>query len=167
MNNQMKWADRDVYATATIERPSQTNARSLGGAIFLVAIQDYRSADEQEHKSAERFLYPRTREWQEQYDWAVALTEGLNAAWLREALDSSRRKWDRQRARQIALETSKALKMRLKLDRRSRRNEEQAGERIRPEGLVVPTRHTRATLPSLQPASEACSARTGDVAQSL
>ena len=83
MNNQMRWADKDIYSTATIERPSQTNTRSLGGAIFLVAIQDYRSADEQEHKSAERFLYPRTREWQEQYDWAVALTEGLNPAWLR------------------------------------------------------------------------------------
>jgi hypothetical protein len=167
MNNQMKWADRDVYATATIERPSQTNARSLGGAIFLVAIQDYRSADEQEHKSAERFLYPRTREWQEQYDWAVALTEGLNPAWLRDQLDRCRRKWDRQRARQIALETSRALKTRLKLDRRSRGNEEQPGERIRPDGLVVPTGHTRGSLPSLQPAGEACGARTGDVAQSL
>ena len=60
MNDQMRWADRSIYATATIERPSQTNTRSLGGAIFLVAIQDYRSADEQEHKSAERFLYPRS-----------------------------------------------------------------------------------------------------------
>jgi hypothetical protein len=164
MNNQMRWADKDIYATAPIERPSQTNMRSLGGAIFLVAIQDYRSADEQEHKSAELFLYPRTREWQEQYDWAVALTEGLDPAWLREALDKCKNKWDRQRARQIALETSKALKVRLKLDRRSRRNEDQHSERIRPDGLVVPTRHTRGSVPPLQPAGEACGARPGDVA---
>jgi hypothetical protein len=167
MSDQMRWADRSIYATATIERPSQTNTRSLGGAIFLVAIQDYRSADEQEHKSAERFLYPRTREWQEHYDWAVALTEGLNPAWLRDQLDRCKNKWDRERARQIALETSKALKMRLKLDRRSRRNEEQHGERIRPNELVVPTRHTGGSLPSLQPAREACGARAGDVAPGL
>jgi hypothetical protein len=167
MNNQMRWADRSIYATATIERPSQTNTRSLGGAIFLVAIEDYRSGDEQEHKSAERFLYPRTREWQEHYDWAVALTEGLNPAWLRDQLDRCKKKWDRQRARQIALETSKALKMRLKSDRRSKRNEEQHGERIRPNGLAVPTRHTRVSLPSLQPAREACGARADDVAPGL
>jgi hypothetical protein len=167
MNNEMGFAEMKIYAAATIYRPSQTHRRSLGGAIFLAAIDDYRSADEQEHKSAERFLYPRTPEWQEHYDWAVALTEGLNPAWLREQLDRSRRKWDRERARQIALENSKALKVGLKPDRRSRRNEEQHGERICPNGLVVPTRHTRGSLPSLQPAREACSARAGDVAPGL
>ena len=26
-------------------------------------------------------------EWQDHYDWAVALLEGLNPAWLRDALD--------------------------------------------------------------------------------
>jgi hypothetical protein len=163
MNDEMGIAEMHIYTTETIYRPSQTNTRSLGGAIFLVAIEDYRNADEQEHKSAELFLYPRTREWQEHYDWAVALTEGLNPAWLRDALDRCKRKWDRQRARQIALETSKALKMRLKSDRRSRRDEEQHGERI----LVVPTRHTRGSLPSLQPAREACGTRAGEVAPGL
>jgi len=167
MSDQMRWADRSYYAMATIERPSQTNTRSIGGAIFLIAIQDYRSADEQEYQSAERFLYPRTPEWQEQYDWAVALTEGLNPAWLREALDRSKNKWDRQRARQIALETSKALKARLRLDWRSKRNEERHGERIRPDGLVVPRGHTGGSLPSLQPAREACGAGAGDVAPGL
>ena len=109
MNNEMGFAEMNIYTTETIYRPSQTNTRSLGGAIFLVAIEDYRSADEQEHKSAELFLYPRTREWQEHYDWAVALTEGLNPAWLRDALDRCKRKWDRQRARQIALETQQSV----------------------------------------------------------
>jgi hypothetical protein len=163
MNDEMVFAEMNIYAAETIYRPSQTNTRSLGGAIFLVAIEDYQSADEQEHKSAELFLYPRTLEWQEHYDWAVALTEGLNPAWLRDALDRCKGKWDRQRARQIALETSKALKMRLQSDRRSRRNEEQHGERI----LVGPTRHKRGSLPSVQPARAACSARAGDVAPGL
>jgi hypothetical protein len=163
MNDEMVLAEMNIYVAETIYRPSHTNTRSLGGAIFLVAIDDYRSADEQEHKSAELFLYPRTFAWQERYDWAVALTEGLNPAWLREALDRCKGKWDRQRARQIALETSKALKMRLKADRRSRRNEEQHGERI----LVGPTRHKRGSLPSVQPAGAACGARTGDVAPGL
>jgi hypothetical protein len=163
MNNEMGFAEMSIYTTETIYRPSQTNIRSLGGAIFLVAIEDYRSADEQEHKSAALFLYPRTREWQEHYDWAVALTEGLDPAWLREALDRCKGQWDRQRARQMALETSKALKMRLKSDRRSRRNEEPHGERVQ----VVPTTDTRGSLPALQPTRAACSARPGDVAPGL
>ena len=94
MNNEMELAETEIDGGDDY-RPSQPKKRSLGGAIFLVAIEDYRSPDEQEHKSAEQFLYPRTRQWQEHYDWAVALTEGLNPAWLRDALDRSRRKWDR------------------------------------------------------------------------
>ena len=60
MNNEMGFAEMNIYTAATIYRPSQTNTRSLGGAIFLAAIEDYRSAEEQAHKSAELFLYPRT-----------------------------------------------------------------------------------------------------------
>ena len=43
------------------------------------------------HKDAERFLYPQTQEWQDHYDWAVSLADGLNPAWLRDSLDRSRR----------------------------------------------------------------------------
>lgn len=71
--------------------------RTLGGAIFLVAIDDYRSMDEHEHRDAARFLYPTTRQWRNQYEWALALTEGLNPTWLRDSLDRWRVKWDGQR----------------------------------------------------------------------
>jgi hypothetical protein len=167
MSDEMELAKTDGYEADTIEQPSKTAKRSLGAAIFLVAIDDYRSADDQEHKSAERFLYPKTPEWQEHYDWAVALTDGLNPAWLRDALDRSKTKWDRERSRQMARETRRDLKRRLKLDRRNRPNEEPRGERIHPDGLLVPAKHTRSPHLSLQPAREACSARVGDVAASL
>ena len=56
------------------------------------------------HKNAKQFLYPQTPEWQEHYDWAVALADGLNPAWLRDALDKFKAKWDRQRSERMALE---------------------------------------------------------------
>ena len=51
--------DRKIYG------PPQTKKRNLGGAIFLAAIEDYRSMDEETHEDAERFLYPQTRRVQE------------------------------------------------------------------------------------------------------
>ena len=55
-----------------------TQMRNLGSAIFLAAIVDYRSVDQEAHDHAELFLYPQTQDWQDHYDWAVALFEGLN-----------------------------------------------------------------------------------------
>ena len=108
MTDEMKLAKTDI--DGAMNQPSQLKKRSLGGAIFLAAIADYCSTDEEEHKSAEQFLYPQTRQWQEHYDWAVALAEGLNPAWLRDALDRFRGKWDGKRAQRMALATRRALK---------------------------------------------------------
>jgi hypothetical protein len=167
MTDEMELAHMDIYAEGTIYQPSQTKKRSLGAAIFLVAIEDYRSTDEQEYRTAERFLYPQTRRWQEHHDWALALADELNPAWLRDALDRFKDKWDKKHAQRMALETRRTLKRRLKLDRRSRANDDQCGERIHLDGPVAPAKHKRSFDPSFQPAREARSARTGDVAPGL
>jgi hypothetical protein len=167
MTDEMVLAHLNIYADGSIYRPSQIKKRSLGGAIFLAAIADYVSTDEQDHKSAKRFLYPQTRKWQEHYDWAMALTEGVNPAWLREALDRFKDKWDRKHAQRMALESRRTLKKRLKSDRRSSPNVEQRGERIHLDGLVAPAKPKRSSDPSFQPARAAGSPRIGDVAQSL
>jgi hypothetical protein len=167
MTDEMVLAHMNIYAEGSIYRPSQIKKRSLGGAIFLAAIADYVSPDEQDHESAKQFLYPQTRKWQEQYDWAMALTEGVNPAWLRDALDRFKDKWDKKHAQRMALETRRSLKRRLKLDRRNKPNDEQRGERIHLEGLVVPAKHRRSFDPSFQPAREARSPRTGDVTPGL
>ena len=71
--------------------------RNLGSAIILAAIKDYHSLHYAVHESAAQFLFPTTAEWKAQYNWAVALAEGLNAVWLRQVLDRSRAIWDVQR----------------------------------------------------------------------
>jgi hypothetical protein len=77
--------------------PKEARIRNLGSAIFLTAIQDYRSLNEDTHKDAERFLYPQTPDSQDHYDWAVGLMEGLDPAWLRSSLDRFKGRWDGQR----------------------------------------------------------------------
>jgi hypothetical protein len=167
MTDEMVLAHLNIYAEGSIYQPSQIKKRSLGGAIFLAAIADYVSTDEQDHESAKRFLYPQTRKWQKRYDWAMALTEGVNPAWLRDALDRFKDQWDKQHAQRMALETRRSLKRRLNLDRRNRPNEEQRGERTHLDGLVAPAKYRRSFDPSFQPAREARSPRTGDVTPGL
>jgi hypothetical protein len=167
MTDEMKLAHMAIYAESTIYRPAQTRKRSLGAAIFLVAIEDYRGADEQDHRTAKRFLYPQTRQWQEHYEWALALADELNPAWLRDALDRLKGNWDTQRAERTARETRKELQRCFKSDRRNGPNEKQRIERIHPDGGLVPANHTRSFDTSFQPAGEACSARPGDVAPGL
>jgi hypothetical protein len=164
MINEMDFAGTDIQTIGMMYRPSKMKKRSLGGAIFLAAIADYCSTEEQEHRSAERFLYPQTSKWQEHYDWAVALAEGVNPAWLREALDRFKDKWDGQRAKQIARKRRRALKSSLKSHWRSRRNEEQRHDS---DGRLLPTDTSRSCDASVQPPRAACSARTGDVAPGL
>jgi hypothetical protein len=82
--------------------PKEIRQRNLGSAIFLAAIQDYRSLDEGRHKDAEAFLYPKTLASQDHYDWAAGLIEGLDPAWLRSSLDRSKGKWDWQRMARIS-----------------------------------------------------------------
>jgi hypothetical protein len=156
MIDEMKLAEKEILMVVRPPKPSLMKKRSLGGAIFLAAIADYRGSDEQEHESAKQFLYPQTRKWQEHYDWVVELAEELNPKWLREALDRFRGKWDGQRAARIARETRR--------NRRNNADEERRGERIHSNGRLVPTRSANAAF---QPAGEACSARGGDAAPGL
>ena len=88
----------DLYSTGPAYPPAEPRMRNLGSAIFLAAIADYRSLDQEAHDHAELFLYPQTQDWQDHYDWAVALLERLNPEWLRDALDQSKLRWDLERS---------------------------------------------------------------------
>jgi hypothetical protein len=98
MTTELRLAKTEPDATGRTYQPTRPRMRNLGSAIVWVAIVDYRSLNQEVHEDAEKFLYPQTAEWQSQYDWVVTLDEGLNPAWLRDALNRSRSKWDRQRA---------------------------------------------------------------------
>jgi hypothetical protein len=87
-----------LYSTGPAYPPAEPRMRNLGSAIFLAAIADYRSLDQEAHDHAELFLYPQTQDWQDHYEWAVALLQGLNPEWLRDALDQSKLKWDGERS---------------------------------------------------------------------
>ncbi len=82
--------------------------RDLGAAILAAAIEDYLSLDNQAHWSAAQFLYPKTREFQDHYDWVTAMAEDVNRAWLRDALDSHRKEWDRMRVEAKAQQARQA-----------------------------------------------------------
>jgi hypothetical protein len=97
MTTELRLTELELFSTGTAKERTQPCTRSLGGAIFWLAILDYRRLDQAIHEDAEKFLYPLTPEWQGQYEWALALTEGVNAAWLRDALDRFKGAWDRQR----------------------------------------------------------------------
>jgi hypothetical protein len=98
MTTKLRLAKLELFSTGIAYQRRQPRMRNLGGAIFWVAILDYRSLDQEAHEDAAKFLYPKTAEWQGQFDWALALTDGMNSAWLRDALDRFRSQWDRQRA---------------------------------------------------------------------
>lgn len=104
MTDEMDFVNEEVFSTGSIYMPPRVRRGSLGGAILLAAIGDYRSMDDEVHKDANQFLYPRTPERQEHYDWAVSMAGGLNPAWLRDALDRSKRKWDVQRLERRTLQ---------------------------------------------------------------
>ena len=101
MSNEPRFVSRELVTISPTYQPARPRMRNLGAAILLSAVQDYRSLDEDIHKDAERFLYPQTQQFQDHYDWVVSLADGLNPAWLRDALDRSRKKWDWQRGARI------------------------------------------------------------------
>jgi hypothetical protein len=101
MSNELRFVSRALVSISPTYQPATPRMRNLGAAILLSAVQDYRSLDEEIHKDAERFLYPQTQQYQDQYDWVVSVADGLNPAWLRDALDQSRKKWDWQRGARI------------------------------------------------------------------
>lgn len=104
VTDEMDFVSEEVFSAGSIYMPPRVRRGSLGGAILLAAICDYRSMDDEVHRDADQFLYPRTPERQEHYDWAVSVAEGLNPAWLRDALDRSKRKWDVQRLERLTLQ---------------------------------------------------------------
>lgn len=68
--------------------------RNLGCAVLAAAISDYQGSNDHLHTSARKFLFPQTQEHQKHFDWAVALADGVDRTWLREALDHARIGWD-------------------------------------------------------------------------
>ena len=107
MTDEMDFVNEEVFSAGSIYMPPRIRRGSLGGAILLAAIGDYRSMVDEVHRDANQFLYPRTRERQEHYDWAVSMAGGLNPVWLRDALDRSKRKWDVQRLERRTLQGRK------------------------------------------------------------
>jgi hypothetical protein len=101
MRNEPRFVSRELATITPAYQPVKPRIRNLGAAILLAAVQDYRSLNEDRHKDAERFLYPQTQDYQQHYDWVVSMADGLNPAWLRDALDRSRSKWDWQRGGRI------------------------------------------------------------------
>jgi hypothetical protein len=97
VTDEIDFVNEELLSAGSIYMSPPVRRGSLGGAILLAAISDYRSMDDEAHRDADQFLYPRTPERQEHYDWAVSVAGGLNPAWLRDALDRSKRKWDVQR----------------------------------------------------------------------
>jgi hypothetical protein len=97
MTIQFRWAKMEIFSAGALYETPKWRTRQLGGAILMAAIADYRSSDELAHQDAAQFLYPQTRACKAHYDWVVAMTDGVDAAWLRDALDRSRFKWDAQR----------------------------------------------------------------------
>jgi hypothetical protein len=102
--DEMDFVNDEVFSAGSIDMPPRVRRGSLGGAILLAAIGDYRSMDDEVHNDAGKFLYPRTPERQEHYDWVVSMAGGLNPAWLRDALDRSKPKWDVQRLERPTLQ---------------------------------------------------------------
>lgn len=90
-------ADIDICSSHKLSTLFHLPKRNLGCAILVAAIEDYLSLDEQVHANAAQFLYPTDPAYQEHYDWVVAMAAGVNRAWLRDALDRAKAKWDSER----------------------------------------------------------------------
>jgi hypothetical protein len=107
VTDELDLVNKKVFPAGSIHMAPRVRGSSLGGAILLAAISDYRSADNDVHMDADQFLYPRLPEYQEHYDWAVSMAGGLNPTWLRDALDRSKRTWDVQRLERRTLRRRK------------------------------------------------------------
>ena len=97
MNAASQLANLGLCSSNTLSSLFHLPKRNLGCAILVAAIEDYLSMDEQAHASAAQFLYPANPAYQEHYDWVVAMAGGVNRAWLRDALDRAKPRWDRER----------------------------------------------------------------------
>jgi hypothetical protein len=157
MNAELRLARMEIHATGRAYDPVIPQKRNLGAAIFVAAICDYRSLDQAAHEDAKRFLYAQTLEWQDHYDWAVAMSEGFDAAWLREGLDRLQAKWDNERKKR------NASKRRRERNVISAKRGEQANGNERNCAKVL-SGHLRTGHVVAQPAGETDTARDGDAA---
>jgi hypothetical protein len=136
---ELRLAKLELNSSGLAYEPPKMPERNLGGAIFLVAIEDYCNPDEEIHATAKKFLYPTRANWQDHFFWAVSLVEGLNPAWLRDALDRSRSTWDRQRA---ARKARRPLRHKLRMkrtanERKTSVEREQAAVVVRGDRVAV------------------------------
>ena len=77
MTNEMELAKMDIYAAYTTYRPITARSKELRRSDFPgCASQDYRSPDDLEHRTQNSFFTRKRAQWQDHYDWAVALAEG-------------------------------------------------------------------------------------------
>jgi hypothetical protein len=136
---ELRLAKLELNSSGLAYEPPKMPERSLGGAIFLVAIEDYCNPDEEIHETAKKFLYPTRAKWQDHFFWAVSLVEGLTPAWLRGALDRSRSTWDQQRAARMA---RRPLRQKLPMKRKANERKtsverEQAAVVVRGDRVAV------------------------------
>lgn len=111
-----------AYPLSSLSAQKGPPVRSLGLAIVVAAITDYRGLDKDAHRDAARFLFPETEEAWERYDWALAMQHEVNAEWLREALDQARPKWNKERKAAARELRRKAYEKRVRLDGRKLHN---------------------------------------------
>ena len=97
MNTVLQLANLEICSSNALSSLFHLPKRNLGCAILIAAIEDYMALDEQAHTSAAQFLYPANAAYQEHYDWVAAMAGGVNRAWLRDALDRAKPKWDKER----------------------------------------------------------------------
>lgn len=154
MTAELRLARMELCATGRTYEPVKPQKRNLGAAIFVAAIRDYRSLDEAAHEDAKRFLYAQTLEWQDHYDWAVAMSEGFNPVWLREGLDRLKDKWDEER---MGRNASKRRRERNAIS--AKRGEQTNGDERKCSKIVCEPMRTRHIV--AQPAGETDATRTG------
>ena len=76
--------------------PSERGLSLLGLEVIRSAGEDYRHGLGRHRASAEAFLFPATADCRSRFDLIVSICD-VDRAWLRDAHDKARVKWDRER----------------------------------------------------------------------
>jgi hypothetical protein len=82
--------------TPQVPGTSRRGLGCLGLEILRSAVEDYRHGSGKHRASAEAFLFPATADCRSRFDLIVSICD-VDRAWLRDALDKARVKWDRER----------------------------------------------------------------------
>jgi hypothetical protein len=97
VNTPLLLANNELSSSRGLNSLFTAPSRTLGCAVLVAAINDYLSSDNTAHRSAEKFLYPKSPDFRKRYDWAVSIATGVDPEWLRNALDRSKPQWDQKR----------------------------------------------------------------------